>query len=132
MSAHSKRSVPRWPAHTEALDHYGRLVTAVPTACAELTAADLAILDAVDEQALVDDLVGLLQVPSVTGTDAESELQHRQAAALAALGFDVDAWRLDLGELAAHPDFPGTEAPRVEGYGVVGTLGPAGVPALVL
>ena len=107
-------------------------MTAVPAVSAELTAADLAILDAIDEQALVDDLVGLLQIPSVTGTAAESELQHRQAVALAALGFDVDTWQLDLGVLAVHPDFPGTEAPRVEGYGVVGAVGPPGVPALVL
>jgi len=107
-------------------------VTAVPTRTGELTRAELAVLDAIDEQALVDDLVALVQVPSVTGTDAESDLQHLQATQLAALGFDVDHWKLDLDALTRHPDHPGTEAARTEGYGVVGTLGPDGVPALVL
>jgi acetylornithine deacetylase len=99
---------------------------------AQLTRAEVRVLDAIDEQALVDDLVALIRVPSVTGTDAESDLQHRHADRLAELGFDVDAWQLDLDELARHPDHPGTEAPRAEGYGVVGTLGPDGPPALVL
>ncbi|HEU4677046.1 MAG TPA: ArgE/DapE family deacylase [Motilibacteraceae bacterium] len=98
----------------------------------QLTRADLAVLDAIDEQALVNDLVGLVQVPSVTGTDAESDLQHRHATALSALDYRVDLWELDLAGLAAHPGFPGTEAPRAEGYGVVGVWGPEGVPALVL
>jgi acetylornithine deacetylase len=90
------------------------------------------VLDAIDEQALVDDLVGLVEVPSVTGTDAESDLQQRHSTTLSALGYQVDMWELDLGGLAAHPSLPGTEAPRAEGYGVVGVLGPEGVPALVL
>jgi acetylornithine deacetylase len=90
------------------------------------------VLDALDQRALVEELVALIRVPSVTGTDAESDLQFRHAGRLAALGFDVDTWKLDLEALDAHPDHPGTEAARTEGYGVVGTLGPAGVPALVL
>lgn len=89
------------------------------------------LLDQLDEQALVDDLVRLVRVPSVTGTDAESELQHEQSESLRAWGFDVDAWKLDLDELGTHPDFPGSEAERQEGYGLVGTIG-EGVPALVL
>lgn len=68
----------------------------------------------------------------VTGTDAESDLQHGHARRLSGLGFDVDTWRLDLAELRLDPDVPGTEAPRTEGYGVVGVLGPGGVPALAL
>jgi acetylornithine deacetylase len=98
----------------------------------ELTRAEARILDAVDEHALVSDLVAMIGVPSVTGSDSECELQHWHARRLAELGFDVDFWKLDLPALAARPDFPGTEAPRVEGYGAVGVLGPAGVPALVL
>jgi acetylornithine deacetylase len=98
----------------------------------ELSRAERRVLDVLDEQALIDELVAMIRVPSVTGSDAESDLQHRHAERLEALGFDVDIWKLDLGELAAHPDHPGTEAPRTEGYGVVGVLGPAGVPALVL
>lgn len=96
-----------------------------------LSDTELRLLDSLDQQALVDDLVHLVQVPSVTGTDAESELQHEQSTMLAALGFAVDAWKLDLDQLRAHPDYPGAEAPRTEGYGVVGTLGD-GEPALVL
>lgn len=91
------------------------------------------MLDALDEQRLVDDLVSMVRMPSVTGTDTESELQTRQARELTELGFDVDAWQLDLDELAARPDHPGTEAPRQEGWGVVGTIGPEHEPpALVL
>ncbi|BBH69171.1 acetylornithine deacetylase [Actinoplanes sp. OR16] len=97
-----------------------------------MNTAESRVLDAIDEQSLVDDLVSLIRVPSVTGTDAESELQHWHAARLTELGFDVDTWKLDLAALAGHPDHPGTEAPRTEGYGVVGVLGPAGVPALAL
>jgi acetylornithine deacetylase len=97
------------------------------------TAAEQRVLDAIDEQALVQELVDLIRVPSITGTDAESELQHRQAGQLRELGFDVDAWTFDLAELYAHPEFPGTEAPRAEGYGVAGTLGAQdAAPALVL
>jgi acetylornithine deacetylase len=93
---------------------------------------EVRVLDAIDEVALVQDLVDLIRIPSVTGSDAESEVQHRQAQQLAALGCDVDVWKLDLDALASNPDHPGTEAPRTEGYGVVGVLGGPGVPALVL
>src|SRR5205085_9896305 len=85
-----------------------------------------------DEDALVADLVDLIRIPSVTGSDAESDLQHRVADRLAGLGFDVDAWQMDLEALADHPAYPGTEAARTEGYGVVALMGPGGTPALVL
>lgn len=98
----------------------------------ELTDTEARVLEAIDEQALVDDLVTLVRVPSVTGSDAESDLQHWHARGLERLGFDVDTWKLDLSDLAARPDYPGTEAARAEGYGAVGVLGPAGLPALVL
>ncbi|WP_111768477.1 M20/M25/M40 family metallo-hydrolase [Nakamurella deserti] len=96
-----------------------------------LTDVETHALSCLDETALVGDLVELVRIPSITGTDAESELQHRQAAQLAGFGMDVDSWKLDLAELTADPRFPGTEAERVEGYGVVATSG-AGHPALVL
>ena len=98
----------------------------------EITTVEQRVVEAIDERALVAAVVDLIRVPSVTGTDAESDLQHRQAADLTRLGFDVDTWRLDLAELAAHPDYPGTEADRTEGYGVVGRIGPDGIPALIL
>lgn len=94
--------------------------------------AEVRVLDALDDQLLVDDLVTLIRTPSVTGTDVESELQHVCAARLAELGHDVDVWQLDLTALASHPDNPGTEALRSDGWGVVGRTGPTDVPALVL
>ena len=96
-----------------------------------LSPIETRLLAALDEQVLVDSLVALVQVPSVTGTDAESEVQHSQAMELREYGYDVDAWKLDLESLWAHPLFPGTEAVRTEGYGVVGSSG-EGMPALVL
>ncbi|GGM00375.1 ArgE/DapE family deacylase [Nakamurella endophytica] len=89
-------------------------------------------LSVLDERELVADLVELIRIPSVTGTDAESELQHRQAGQLAELGMDVDSWRLDLAALQADPRYPGTEAERLEGYGVVARTEGAGTPAFVL
>ena len=98
----------------------------------QFTPTEAKVLDALDEQALVENLIGLVRAPSITGTDVESELQHVHADELAALGFAVDAWKFDLEELRDHPDFPGTEAPRHEGYGVVGTFGGNAQPALIL
>src|SRR5690349_1587259 len=93
------------------------------TASLRIMDAEQRVLDAIDEDALVQELVDLIRVPSVTGTDAESELQHRHAGQLRELGLDVDAWKFDLDELYADPRFPGIEAERHEGYGVVGTIG---------
>lgn len=100
----------------------------------DLSPAESRVLDAIDDERLISDLVGLIRVPSVTGTDPESELQHQQADALREVGMDVDAWRIDVDEIRAHPDFPGDETDRTEGYGVVATM-PAdedGAPAFVL
>ncbi|WP_326821141.1 ArgE/DapE family deacylase [Streptosporangium sp. NBC_01756] len=90
------------------------------------------VLDALDEAETVRLLTELVRVPSVTGTDAESDLQHRCGRLLGEAGLDVDVWKLDLDALRAAPGFPGTEAPRVEGYGVVGVTEGEGDPALVL
>ena len=89
------------------------------------------IVAALDEQALVDHLSALVRLPSVSGTDAEAEIQHVVAGEYAAWGLDVDTWRLDLDELRADPRFPGTEVDRTEAYGMVATTGP-GTAALVL
>ncbi|MFF5212581.1 ArgE/DapE family deacylase [Streptosporangium sp. NPDC000396] len=90
------------------------------------------VLSALDEAETVRLLADLVRVPSVTGTDAESELQHRCGRLLAEAGLDVDVWKLDLDALRAAPGFPGMEAPRTEGYGVVGVTEGEGDPALVL
>lgn len=96
------------------------------------TAAERRVLDALDEDELVATLVELVRVPSVTGTDAEAEIQHTLARWFEEAGLEVDLWALDLDELRADPDFPGTEAPRLEGYGLVGTGAGEGAPGLVL
>ncbi|WP_375390152.1 ArgE/DapE family deacylase [uncultured Amnibacterium sp.] len=90
------------------------------------------VLGLLDPAALVQDLVDLVRIPSITASAAESDLQHRQADQLRAAGFEVDLWSFDLGALAADPEHPGTEAERSEGYGVVGVLGGDGRPGLAL
>ncbi|MGY1809769.1 ArgE/DapE family deacylase [Blastococcus sp. SYSU D00669] len=101
---------------------------------ADLTTAETAVLDAVDEAWLVDRLRALVAVPSIGGTAAESEVQHLLGDELEQLGCDVDRWRIDLDEAARAPDAPGQEVVRTEAWGVVGTLPGAteGSPALVL
>ncbi|WP_028709427.1 ArgE/DapE family deacylase [Propionicicella superfundia] len=89
------------------------------------------VLAAIDVDELLAHLASLVRIPSVTGSAAESELQHTLAAQLAELGLDVDHWKLDLDALRADPDYPGTETERTEGYGVAATTG-AGVPGLIL
>lgn len=90
------------------------------------------VLNAVDDAETVNLLAETVRVPSVTGTDAESELQHRFARLLTEADMDVDVWKLDLDALRAAEGFPGTEAPRSEGYGVAATTAGEGVPALAL
>lgn len=101
-----------------------------------LTAAEVRLLAAIDEGELVADLAALIQTPSVTGTAAESELQHRQARMLTESGMQVDTWSIDVEALRSDPAFPGEETGRTEGYGVVGVTG-SGLsdgqrPALIL
>src|SRR5690606_41563653 len=81
------------------------------------------VLNAIDPAEAVNLLAETVAVPSITGTDAESELQHRFARLLTESGMDVDVWKLDLDDLRQREGFPGTEAPRVEGYGVVVVTG---------
>jgi len=73
------------------------------------------VLEHVDEQLLVESLVAFIRVPSVTGTDAESDLQHAHAKMLADAGLDVDSWKFDLAALQADDRFPGEETGRSEG-----------------
>lgn len=94
--------------------------------------AHLRVLDELDPRQMVNDLVRLIRVPSVTATDAESQLQHDTAARLDELGLDVDVWQIDLEELQHDPGHPGTEVPRSEGYGLVATSPGDGPPALIL
>ena len=106
-------------------------------------AANLGVADALHPtvadalaQVSADRLVPLLQellaVPSVTGSAAESEAQHRLAARLQQTGMDTDLWQVDLAATTADPDFPGMEAPRGEAWGLVGSWGGGDGPVLVL
>jgi len=97
-----------------------------------LTDFESSVLECLDEVALVENLAALVRVPSVGGSDAESEAQDLCADLLRDVGFVVDRWELDLVELQADPWFPGTEAVRTEGLGVVGTSPGAETPGLIL
>ncbi len=97
-----------------------------------VTDAEARVLSAIDDGRTVELLTELVRVPSVTGSDAESDLQHRCRALLDGSGLETDAWRIDLDELSADPEFPGTEVDRTEAYGIVGTTTGEGVPALIL
>ena len=98
-----------------------------------LTAPEVRALEAVDREALAGSLTELLAVPTVTGSDAESDVQHLLAKQLTSLGLDVDLWAMDLPGLTAAAGFPGTEADRSEAWGLVGTAtGEGDQPALVL
>ncbi len=100
---------------------------------ANLSTVEASALAAVDEAAIARDLLELLAVPSVTGSAAESELQHVLARHLERLDLDVDLWSMNLKELRAHPRFPGGEAPRTEAWGLVGeTRQPGDGPSLIL
>jgi acetylornithine deacetylase len=100
---------------------------------ADLTPTERSVLDAVDEEWIVDRLRRMIAVPSVGGTPAESEVQHLLAGWLEELDCAVDTWPIDLAEAASAPDAPGQEVVRTEAWGVVGTVAGAedGVPALV-
>lgn len=78
-------------------------------------------ISAAEDSALAR-LAGLVRVPSVSGTDAEHEIQAELATELAGAGLEVDHWRLPLDELLAAPDFPGVEVERSEAWGLVGRL----------
>lgn len=100
---------------------------------AQLSPAEERAVAAIDRSAVVASLVELLAVPSVSGSDAESDVQHMLAKQVEELGLEVDLWSMDLDDLVSAEDFPGAEAARSEAWGLVGTrAGEAGAPALVL
>ncbi|MFF2995200.1 ArgE/DapE family deacylase [Streptomyces sp. NPDC057950] len=100
---------------------------------AVLSAEESAAVEAVDETAVATMLLDTLAVPSVTGSAAESELQHRLARDLGRSGLDIDLWSMDLPALRAEPGFPGMEVPRDEAWGLVATLpGAEDGPTMIL
>jgi len=82
------------------------------------------VLDEVDGQA--DSMFGILrqlvEIPSISGTDAENEAIAATARIFADHGLDVDHWQIPLDEITARPDFPGVEVERHEAWGLVGRL----------
>ncbi|MFJ7076310.1 ArgE/DapE family deacylase [Streptomyces sp. NPDC098781] len=98
-----------------------------------LSGVESAVLAGIDEAGIGRALVELIAVPSVTGSAAESELQHLLARRLERLGLDVDLWSMDLDALRADPGFPGTEVEREEAWGLVGVTPDGGDgPAFVM
>jgi len=92
-------------------------------------------MDALDASlpSLFDEVAELVQIPSVSGSVAENEIQHVLADRLGRTGFDVDHWQLDLDELRSDPDFPGMEVDRTEAWGLVGQVAGSGHgPTLML
>ena len=103
-----------------------------PEAVDELPQGVADALAAVDERALVQLVQQLVAQPTVTGSAAESEGQHRLEARLRAAGMDTDLWSIDLPATTADPEFPGMEAPRDEAWGLVGEWGGDDGPTVVL
>jgi len=90
----------------------------------DTSTATAAVLEAVDalRDTMLDELIDVLRVPSVSGTDAENDAQHHMSGVLDRGGMEVDHWPIDLPTLTAHPDFPGMEVDRREAWGLVGRL----------
>jgi acetylornithine deacetylase len=96
------------------------------------------VLDEVDTHA--DAMFGILrqlvEIPSISGTDAENEAIAVTARIFADHGLEVDHWPIPLDEITARPDFPGVEVDRKEAWGCVGRLtgrrsGTGDAPALM-
>jgi acetylornithine deacetylase len=97
-----------------------------------LSGPERRVLDALDEDELVASLAALVRVRSVTGSAEERDALTLLSGWYAQAGLDVDLWQDDLGALRDADGFPGTEAPREQVWGLVGTTPGDGVPALVL
>jgi acetylornithine deacetylase len=95
-----------------------------PTAPAETASS------AVDRTALIEDLVALVRIPSVTGS--EELVQADLARRLTTAGMEVESLSPDPGEIRADPAWPGEETTRTALPIVVGRLGPAGGRRLIL
>ncbi len=76
----------------------------------------------IDEAALRRDLVTLLEVPSLGGSQAEVDVQELLVERWRAEGLDVDRWDIDVEGLSRDPQFPGMEVERSAAVGVTATL----------
>lgn len=84
----------------------------------------------VDRDALVDDLVGLIRIPSVTG--GEEAVAAEAARRLAAAGARVETRSPDAVAIRADPAWPGEETVRTSLPLVIGRIGRPGRRRLVL
>jgi acetylornithine deacetylase len=119
---------------TSAVPNLDALVVPAQRAAEPLPTSVATAVNAVQPERLVALLQELIAIPSVTGSPAESEAQHRVARRLDRIGLDTDLWSIDLPTTTADPGFPGLEARRDEAWGLVGTWGgtdPDG-PTLIL
>lgn len=98
--------------------------------CAMGADVERAVLAALDDELIVEELRELVRIPSVDGTAEENVAQEWVAGRLRGLGMAVDHWQLDLPSVTADPAFPGMEVPRSDAWGCVGTLG-EGSPGLI-
>lgn len=69
---------------------------------------------------VLTDLLELLEIPSCSGSPAESQAQQWVADRLLAWGWDVEVWRDDPRSVADEPDNPGMEVERDTVVGVIG------------
>ena len=93
------------------------------------------VLTYLDEHAAdtVTTLRDLIRIPSVSGSDAENDIQAHLAAELIGLGLDVDHWQIPLSCTLAAPDFPGVEVHRDEAWGLLARYpGCDGGPSLMI
>lgn len=96
-----------------------------------MTQDERRILAAIDSDALLETIGGLVAVRSENGTAGESDAQRFVAGAMARAGLDVDCWPIDMAALRAHDGYS-SEVDRESGLGVTGTMGKGPGPALVL
>jgi acetylornithine deacetylase len=100
-----------------------------------VTGHEAQVLQHLDDHAaqVVRELAELVAVPSVSGSDAENELQDLLARRYEDAGLEVDRWDVPLEQLLAEPGFPGVEVDREQALGVVARLpGTGDGPSLML
>ena len=85
---------------------------------------------AIDRHALVDDLVGIVRIPSITGS--EEEVAADAARRLADAGARVDTISPDSAAIRSDPAWPGEETVRTTLPIVLGRIGRPGGRRLIL
>ena len=88
------------------------------------------LAEPIDRAALLDDLVALVRIPSITG--GEEAVTAEAARRLEAAGAAVEIVRADLEAIRADPDFPGEETTRSSLSIVFGRIGRPGGRRIVL